>query len=337
MEKLREALFYKQLKKDFVKCELCPRFCTIADHERGNCGVRKNVSGKLFTLVYGKPCSISLDPIEKKPFYHFLPGKETFSIATPGCNLHCLYCQNWQISQGRPETVQTIETSPEKAVGQAKGMQSNIISYTYTEPTIFYEYMYDIARLAKQEKMKNTVVSNGFINPKPLKQLIPSIDAANIDLKGDKEFYKKVTGAFIEPILETLKTCKKKKVWLEITNLIIPTLNDKPSQIKWLAKWIKDNLGKDVPLHFSAFWPTYKLKSLPPTSIETLKRARMIAMSEGLNYVYTGNIDDEEGSTTFCPKCHEPVIKRHGFYTCEINMRNGKCKFCNAKIAGVWK
>jgi len=337
LQKLHEALFYKKIRKDTVKCELCPRFCIINDHDRGNCGVRKNIEGKLYSLVYGKPCTIALDPIEKKPLFHFLPGKQTLSIATAGCNLHCMYCQNWQISQGKPETVPSTETPPEKVVGEAKGVNSKIISYTYTEPTVFYEYMHDIARLAKQEKMRNVIVSNGFINQKPLKQIIALTDAANIDLKGDAEFYRKVTGAFIEPILETLKTYKKKKVWLEVTNLLIPTLNDSVKQIKWLAKWIKENLGKDTPLHFSAFWPTYKLTQLPATSLESLKRARMIAMSEGLNYVYTGNVQDKEGETTFCPKCHEAVIKRRGFYTYEINIRNGKCKFCKAKIAGVWK
>jgi len=337
LERFHEALFYKQLKKDIVRCELCPRFCRIDDHDRGNCGARKNIHGKLYSLVYGKPCSVALDPIEKKPFYHFLPGKETFSIATAGCNLHCQYCQNWNISQCKPETVPSMNMPPEKVVGEAKGVQSKIISYTYTEPTIFYEYMSDIARLAKKEKMKNAIVSNGFINPAPLKRIIPLMDAANIDLKGDEKFYMNITGSFIEPVLKSLKMYKKNKVWLEVTNLLIPTLNDSVKQIKWLSSWIRENLGKDTPLHFSAFWPTYKLTQLPATSVETLKRARVIAMSQGLNYVYTGNVQDEEGSTTFCPKCHKPVIKRHGFYTYDIYLRNGKCKSCNAKIAGVWR
>jgi len=337
IEKLHEASFYRKIKKDLVKCELCPRFCIIKNNDRGNCCVRKNIDGKLYSLVYAKPCSVALDPIEKKPFYHFLPGKGTLSIATAGCNLHCLYCQNWTISQQKPENVPSVNLPPEKVIEEAKKAESRIISYTYTEPTIFYEYMYDTAKLAKKERMKNTIVSNGFTNQKPLKNIIPLIDAANIDLKGDAEFYKKITSSFIEPVLESLKTYKKKKVWLEITNLIIPTLNDSPRQIKWLASWIKENLGKNVPLHFSAFWPTYKLTNLPRTSMESLKRARIIAMSEGLNYVYTGNVEDEEGSTTFCPRCKEAVIKRHGFYAYEINIRNGKCKFCKAKIAGVWK
>jgi len=337
IEKLHEASFYKKLQGQTVKCELCPRFCVIANQARGNCGVRQNIEGSLYSLVYAMPCSVALDPIEKKPFYHFLPGRDALSIATAGCNLHCMYCQNWTISQGRPESVSSIYIPPEKVIENAKSSQARIISYTYTEPTIFYEYMQDIAALAKKEKMRNTIVSNGFINQIPLKKLIPLIDAANIDLKGDAEFYRKITSAFIEPVLESLKMYKKKKVWLEITNLIIPTLNDSPKQIKWLASWIRENLGKDVPLHFSAFWPTYKLKHLPPTSVESLKRARLIAMSEGLNYVYTGNVEDEEGSTTFCPKCKEALIKRHGFYTYEINLKNGKCKFCNKKIAGVWR
>jgi pyruvate formate lyase activating enzyme len=336
IEKLHEASFYKKADSK-VRCELCPRFCTIVNQGRGNCGVRQNIDGTLYSMVYGRPCSVALDPIEKKPFYHFLPGKDALSIATAGCNLHCMYCQNWTISQSKPEDVSSLHMPPEKVIETARNSEAKIISYTYTEPTIFYEYMHDIAVLAKKEKMRNTIVSNGFINPKPLKNIVPLIDAANIDLKGDAEFYRKITFSFIEPVLEALKIYKKKKVWLEITNLIIPTLNDSPKQIKWLASWIKENLGRDTPLHFSAFWPTYKLKHLPPTSVESLKRARLIAMSEGLNYVYTGNVDDEEGSTTFCPKCKKALIKRRGFYTYELNIRNGKCKFCRKAIAGVWK
>lgn len=337
IEKLHEALFYKTLKNGTVNCRLCPRLCAIQNQARGNCCVRKNIDGRLYSLVYGKPCSLSLDPIEKKPFYHFMPGQKTFSIATAGCNLHCMFCQNYTISQAWPEDIPFIEASPEKIIKEAQKLQSRIISYTYTEPTIFYEYMHDIAQSAKKEKMKNAIVSNGFINKEPLKKILPLIDAANIDLKGDADFYKKITGAWIEPILESLKMYKRKKVWLEITNLIIPNLNDSANQIRWLASWIRENLGKDVPLHFSAFYPTYKLRELPPTSLETLKKARLIAMSCGLNYVYTGNISFDEGSTTFCPKCRKAVIKRHGFEIWEINLKNGKCKFCGGKIAGVWK
>jgi len=260
IEKLNEALFYKTLKNGIVNCKLCPRLCLIQNQARGNCGVRQNIDGKLYSLVYGKPCSLALDPIEKKPFYHFMPGQKTLSIATAGCNLHCLFCQNYEISQARLENIQFTEAPPEKIIKEAQKLQSKIISYTYTEPTIFYEYMHDIAQLAKKEKIKSAIISNGFINKEPLKKLLPLLHAANIDLKGDAEFYKRVTGAWIEPVLESLKLYKKEKVWIEITNLIIPNLNDSANQIRWLATWIKENLGSDTPLHFSAFYPTYQLK-----------------------------------------------------------------------------
>jgi len=337
MEKEKSALFWKALKNKGVQCQLCPRYCMIKDGGRGNCGVRKNIKGKLFSLVYGKPCSVGIDPIEKKPFYHFLPGQKTFSVATAGCNLHCMYCQNWKISQCMPENVPSLDMPPEKVVLGAKYEDAKIISYTYTEPTVFYEYMLDTARLAVKKKIRNTFVSNGFINQEPLKKLAPLIEAANIDLKGDENFYKKVTGAWIEPVLETLKELKKKGVWIEITNLIIPTLNDSRQQIQWLAKWIYDNLGADVPLHFSAFWPTYKLTKLPQTSIEKLKEARKIAINQGLNYVYTGNLPDDVGNNTYCPQCHALVIRRSEFYVIENKMINGKCPSCRTKIAGVWK
>jgi len=329
----KEALFWKKLKDKIVQCNLCPRNCLIKDGERGNCSVRENHSGKLISLVYGKPVSYHLDPIEKKPLYHFLPGEQTFSIGTAGCNLHCKYCQNWEISQCKPENAPAIDLMPEKVVKETKDVDSRIISFTYTEPTVFYEYMFDTAKLSG--KMKNVYVSNGFINQAPLNRLIPLLDAANIDFKGNKEFYKKVTGSWIEPVLETLKALHKKKVWIEITNLIIPTLNDSEKDIKWLVDWIADNLDENVPLHFSAFWPTYKLTSLPATSLQKLREARKIAMKK-LNYVYTGNLPDDEGNATYCPKCKKAIIKRQGFYVTQNLLKNGKCP-CGKKIAGVWK
>jgi len=299
--------------------------------------VRENRAGTLYTLVYGRPCSLALDPIEKKPFYHFMPGKQALSIATAGCNLHCANCQNWEISQAKPEEVPSLHMPPEKVVLKATKENVDIISYTYTEPTIFAEYVLDIAKLAKKAGMKNTIVSNGFINPEPLKQLCRYIDGANIDLKSISDtFYKKVCQARVQPVLDALKIMKEEGIWIEITNLIIPTLNDKETEIKKLIVWIKNNLGVDVPLHFSAFYPAYKLLELPPTSFAILKKARKLAMKAGLHYVYTGNISDEEGSTTFCPKCKKALIKRRGFYVSESNIENGKCS-CGETIAGVWK
>ncbi|MEM4703091.1 MAG: AmmeMemoRadiSam system radical SAM enzyme [Candidatus Pacearchaeota archaeon] len=332
---LKEALFYKKLKTQ-VQCQLCPRFCVIKHGERGSCGVRTNINGILYSLVYGKPCSIALDPIEKKPFYHFLPASKSLSIATVGCNLHCLHCQNYEISQARVEDVPYIEATPEQVVEQAKSSNVKSISFTYTEPTIFYEYMLDIAKLAKKEKVKCNIVSNGFINLPPLKKLAPLIKAANIDLKGNALFYEKVCQGKIEPVLEAIKLLHEKKVWLEITNLIIPSYNDSIEKIKEMISWILENLGKDVPLHFSAFYPCYKLTDVPATEPEFLIKARVIARHQGLKYVYTGNIQDQEGSTTFCPKCGKALIVRQGFSVVKNELKRGKCS-CGEKIAGVWR
>ncbi len=333
---MKQALFYKKLKEKVVQCQLCPHFCVIKPNERGRCGVRQNQDGKLISLVYGKPCSLALDPIEKKPLYHFLPGQLALSIATVGCNLSCKHCQNWEISQANPDEFSVREVKPEEIVKTAKEKNVKIISYTYTEPTIFYEYMLDISKLAKKKGIKNMIVSNGFINPKPLKQLCKHIDGANIDLKSiDDDFYKKICNARVNPVLESLKILKKENIWIEITNLLIPGLNDKEKDIKKLISWIKNNLGTDVPVHFTAFYPCYKLSHLPPTSIETLKNARRLALKQ-LKYVYTGNIQNDEGDSTFCPKCSKLLVKRRLFSIIENNLKQGKCPKCNAKIQGFW-
>jgi pyruvate formate lyase activating enzyme len=334
---MKEALFYKKLKENVVQCQLCPHFCTLKDEELGKCGVRKNTGGKLHSLVYEKPCSLALDPIEKKPFYHFLPGQEALSIATVGCNLKCKFCQNCEISQARPEQIYSKNISPEDIIGEAKQKKVKIIAYTYTEPTIFYEYMLDIAKLAKKAGIKNVIVSNGFINPAPLKELCKYIDAANIDLKGiEDSFYKNICEARVAPVLETLKILKKEKVWLEITNLIIPTLNDSEKDIKKLVDWVTENLGKENVLHFTAFYPQYQLSHLTPTSPRILEKARKIALDAGLKYVYTGNIQDNEGNNTYCPKCKKPLIKRRLFSITENNLKKGCCTYCDEKIGGVW-
>jgi pyruvate formate lyase activating enzyme len=342
---LKEALFYKPIKskdKDktkekIVQCKLCPRFCLIKNSERGNCGTRTNMDGTLYSLVYGKPCSLSIDPIEKKPFYNFLPGSKSLSIATTGCNLHCLHCQNSQISQARFEDVPHLEASPESVVQQAVSNNAKSISFTYTEPTVFYEYMLDIAKLAKKAKIKCNIVSNGYIAPAALKKLVPYIKAANIDLKGNALFYEKICDAKIEPVLETIKFLKEKGVWLELTYLVIPCYNDNIEEIKTTIAWIKDNLGLDVPLHFSAFYPCYKLMNAPATAPEFLIKARIIAKQQGLKFVYTGNIQDDEGSTTYCPNCGRAVIKRKSVFITENNLKKGKCKFCKNSVPGVWQ
>lgn len=335
---MKEALFYKKIAGKIVQCLLCPHYCTLKPGERGKCGVRENKDGKLISLVYGKLCSLAIDPIEKKPLYHFLPGEKALSIATVGCNLHCKYCQNWEISQASPEDVISLKLKPEDVVNEAIKRNIKIISFTYTEPTIFYEYMIDIAKISKEKGIKNVIVSNGFINPDPLTKLIKHIDGANIDLKSiDNNFYVNLCDARLDPVLETLKILYKEKVWLEITNLIIPGFNDKKKDILKLIRWIKNNLGRDVPLHFSAFYPHYKMIRLHPTPSSTLIEARKTALKEGLHYVYTGNIIDEEGAETRCPYCDALLIKRKFYNIIENNVKEGKCPVCKKKIAGVWE
>jgi len=332
----KEASFYKKLGEQRVQCKLCPHFCILKNNERGKCKARINKSGKLISLVYGRAITLALDPIEKKPLYHFLPGEKTLSVATAGCNLSCGHCQNFEISQVKPEETPSLELKPEDVVKAAERKKTNIISYTYTEPTIFYEYAKDIAVLAKARGMKNVTVTNGFINKEPLKELCNYIHASNIDLKSiSDEFYKDVCGAKLPPILEAIKIMHK-EIWIEITNLIIPGLNDNEKEIKKLVLWVKSNLGVNVPLHFSAFYPTYKMLDLPPTSLGILKKAREIAMNEGLNFVYTGNILDETGNNTYCPECKKLIIKRRGFEVLENYIEKSRCPYCQEKIAGVW-
>ena len=295
-----------------------------------------NKDGTLYSLVYGKPCAVHVDPIEKKPFNHFLPGTTAFSIATAGCVLSCKFCQNWQISQAKPEDTDTVDLPPDAVVRQTILYGCKSVTYTYTEPTVFYEYMYDTAIIAKKYGVKNTMHSCGYINEKPLRKLSKYLDAADIDLKGfTEDFYSKVCNGSLKPVLNSLIVLKDEGVWLEITNLVIPTLNDDMKTVREMCKWILKNLGPDVPVHFSRFVPLYKLTNLPPTPIETLTGARKTAMDAGLKFVYIGNIR-HEGESTFCPKCKKLLIERVGFFVKQNNIANGKCKFCNTSIPGVW-
>ena len=332
----KEGLYWEK-KGRSVQCKLCPHFCFLKVNETGKCHVRKNIDGKLISLVYARPCSLALDPIEKKPLYHFLPGEKALSIATAGCNLSCGFCQNWEISQCSPDKIRSLSLKAEDIIKEAKENKARIISYTYTEPTIFYEYMLDIAKLAKKARIKNATVTNGFINPEPLNELCKYLDASNIDLKSiQPEFYRHVCGARLEPVLEAIKIMHKKGVWIELTNLLIPGLNDSIEDINKLVDWVR-KLSRDIPLHFTAFYPTYKMLNLPPTSKEILKKARRIALSKGLHYVYTGNVQDDEGNNTYCPNCKKMLIKRNGFLIIENNIKKGECPNCDEKIAGVWK
>ncbi|MBC8436453.1 MAG: AmmeMemoRadiSam system radical SAM enzyme [Candidatus Omnitrophica bacterium] len=334
---LKEALFYVKLDNKAVQCQLCPRRCTLPDGGRGFCRVRQNRGGTLYTLVYAKPVSIHIDPIEKKPLFHFLPGTTAFSIATAGCNLRCKFCQNWEISQSAPEELQYTYLEPQELLNRVKASGSPTIAYTYSEPTIFYEYMLDIARIARKEGIRNIMHSAGYINEEPLRQLAKYLDAADIDLKGfNEDFYPKMSEATLEPVLRTLKILKEEGVFLEITNLVLCGYNDGPDTITRMCLWIKENLGADTPLHFSRAFPMYKMVSLTPTPVETLQQARQIALDCGLKYVYIGNLAGNPAESTYCPHCKKILIERRGYFVVHNNIENGKCKFCGEKIAGIW-
>ncbi len=319
-----------------VRCELCPTECVLGEYEVGGCKVRINKGGVLYSLVYGKPCAVAIDPIEKKPFFHFLPGSRAFSIATAGCVLGCKFCQNWQISQARPEEVDYQDLPPADVVRGAIFYGCRVITYTYTEPTVFYEYMYDTAVIAKKAGIRNTMHTCGYINEKPLRELAKYMDAADVDLKAfTEDFYARICGGRLRPVLNTLTILREEGVWLEITNLVIPTLNDDMKKLREMCVWIRDNLGPDIPLHFSRFFPNYKLKNLPPTPLETLLRARETALDAGLRFVYIGNIRTE-AEHTYCPSCKRRLIEREGYFVRENNIINGRCRFCRTSVPGVW-
>ena len=331
------ALFQEKVENSKVKCILCPHECVLADGATGICHARKNINGTLFSLAYNRPCSINIDPIEKKPLFHFFPGKEILSIATAGCNFRCLNCQNWQISQTSPLEEKYFSASPSEIINIALQQDVKMIAFTYTEPTVFYEYMIDIARLAHEEGLKTVIVSNGYINHQPLLELIPFIDAANIDLKCFRDStYRKLTGGHLSAVLDTLKTLKENEVWLEITNLLIPQFNDDPEQISEMCQWLAENGFKDTPLHFSKFFPTFKLNQIPPTPEKLLAEAKKIALDAGINYVYIGNIAHTDDENTYCPKCRHLVVERWGFNVLKNNLKNGSCNFCGQPIPGVW-
>jgi pyruvate formate lyase activating enzyme len=312
--------------------------CVIEPGQGGECRVRVNIDGVLRTLVYGFPCSISPDPVEKKPLFHFLPGTKILSIATVGCNLHCLNCQNWDISQANPEDKPAFVLSPEKLVEAARQNGYPSLAYTYTDPIVYYEYTYDTAKLAKDKGIRNVLVTAGYINPEPWKKLLNYVDAANIDLKGiTDDFYRRVCSATLKPVQNALVLAKASGILLEVTNLVIPTLNDKPEQIRDLVRWIKANLGGDTPLHFSGFSPRYKMRHLPFTSLRTLEMARQIAISEGLDYVYIGNVRSKAGENTYCPACKKLLIERTAYTIRQNRLRNGRCRNCGKEIYGVWK
>jgi pyruvate formate lyase activating enzyme len=325
-------------KTKVVRCLLCAQDCLIGEGGRGKCRARINVGGELRTLTYGRPISVHVDPIEKKPLYHFLPGSAAYSMATAGCPLSCKFCQNWELSQARPEDHDSTVVPPERIVRAVTGRRAPVIAYTYNEPTVFTEYLTDIARLARPRGIRSVLVSCGFMNEDPLTEMCEVLDAIKIDLKGyDEEFYRTVCKAELKPVLRSIKQVAASSAHLELVNLVVPTLNDSDGMLKELAKWVVGEIGPDVPIHFTRFHPDYQLRNLPPTPVATLERARAIAMAEGVRYAFIGNVPGHTGNHTYCPKCSKKVIERRGFFISGMHIEAGRCKHCSTEIAGVWK
>ncbi len=323
----KECLYYQKREDGKIKCLLCPVGCVIAEGKIGVCMGKENKDGVLYAINYGNVVSIAIDPIEKKPLYHFYPGTQILSTGPNGCNLKCDHCQNWSISQ---EKSYTEYVSPEKLVELAEKYNSVGIAYTYTEPLIWYEYIMDTAKIARKKNLKNVLVTNGYINEGPLAELLPLIDAMNVDVKSmEDDFYRKVCKGKVEPVLKTVELSVKNDVWVEITNLIIPTLNDKDEKIKKFVDWVA-GLNDLIPVHFSRYFPYYK-SNLPPTPISTLKRAFDIA-KEKLRYVYVGNAYIEGTSDTFCPECSNILVERSGYFTRVVGVKEGKCSSCGRKV-----
>lgn len=332
-----EARFYKKLPEDVVQCELCPRECVVSDVERGFCGVRENQKGVYKTLVYSRVCSLNIDPIEKKPLFHFKPGTAAFSLATAGCNVNCKFCQNWSISQVRPEQVDSLMITPDDVASECVKRNIPTIAYTYSEPVVFYEYMYDTAVRSRKDGIANVVITGGYINEKPLVELLDVVDAVKVDLKSfSEEYYRDIVNGELQPVLDALKIIHESGKWLEIVYLVVPTLNDSDEELHQLSRWVRDELSPDVPVHFTRFHPSYLLTNLPPTPVSTLEKARSIAIDEGLNYPYVGNVPGNDGENTYCPSCGEIVIRRFGFRIQELQISDGKCKHCGYAIPGIW-
>ncbi|SHI90195.1 pyruvate formate lyase activating enzyme [Malonomonas rubra DSM 5091] len=334
---MQEAMLYSQLDADRVRCRLCSHHCTLTDGQLGVCGVRENRDGRLYSLVYGRSVATNVDPIEKKPLFHLQPGSKSFSLATVGCNFRCRHCQNWQIAQYpqlQPGEIPGQALSPKTIVDQAMAAGCASIAYTYTEPTIFYEYAFDTAKLANTAGIKNIFVSNGYTSGEALRTIAPFLDAANIDLKSfSDDFYRKVCGARLQPVLDTIRLYRQLGIWIEVTTLIIPGYNDGDEELRQIAEFIC-SVGEDIPWHVSAFYPTHKLLDAPRTPAKTLQRARQIGFDAGLRYVYQGNIPGEGGENSYCHACGELLIERYGFSIQENRLKDGRCS-CGAVFSGV--
>jgi len=336
---MKEAYLYAKQSGNKVRCFLCSHRCLIADGKRGVCCVRENREGSLYSLVYERLISANVDPIEKKPFFHFLPGSKAFSVAAPGCNFRCLHCQNHEISQlpRDKEIIMGEKVSAEEICSLTLKHNCASISYTYTEPTIFFEYAYDTARITRTKGLKNNFVTNGYMTAEALDMIAPYLDGANVDLKSFSEgFYKKVCGAKLKPVLESITRMHALGIWVEVTTLIIPTLNDAVGELREVARFLF-SCSPAIPWHVSAFYPTYRMMDKPRTSPEIIRRAREIGLEEGLRYVYTGNIPGAEGENTSCYHCQKVLIRRYGYQIAENSITEGKCPHCGTSIEGVWQ
>jgi len=338
VEALKEALWWEPAPDGRIRCTLCPRDCLIPEGKHGFCFIRKNVDGRLVSLGYGRPVALQLDPIEKKPLNHFLPGTTILSAGTVGCNLGCRFCQNWDISKAKADEARSVHMSPEDVAGLAERERSPSVAFTYNEPIIWGEYVIDISKAAHDRGLKTVMVTAGYVHPKPFYDIFQHIDAANVDLKAfTEEFYYRLSFGHLQPVLDTLRRLKHDtNVWIEITNLMIPGHNDSPDETRRLCDWVYENLGPDVPLHFTAFHPDFKMLGVPPTPSETLGRARRIAIEAGIRYVYVGNVHSSDGQTTYCPGCGEALIERDWHSILSYRIRNGRCAKCDASIAGVF-
>lgn len=334
----KEAFSYTTTGKNTTVCGICPNACVLTPGDRGICRSKVNIDGKLYSLAYGNPCAVHVDPIEKKPLFHFRPASLAFSIAAAGCNFRCLNCQNWQISQNKPDALRHHDMFPDVVVASARQAGAAAIAYTYSEPTAFFEYMYDTAMIAREKHLANLWISNGYINREPLLALCKVLDAANVNLKSfSNDLYKKLNGGTLQPVLNTFTTLHEQQVHFEMTNLVVPGYTDDPAMFKAMCQWILDHLGPDYPLHILRFHPQYKLKRLSSTPVKTLTQFRESAMNAGIHYVYVGNVPGHEGEHTYCHHCGRRIIQRNGYDIGQIHIKKGRCEFCNATIPGVWE
>jgi len=321
-----------------IRCTLCPRYCKLKSGQSGFCYIRTNRNGTLISEGYGRPTGFAMDPIEKKPLNHFLPGSSVLSFGTAGCNLGCKFCQNWSMSKARLDDLQSLNASPEQTIALAQKQGAQSIAFTYNEPIIFGEYLMDISKLARQVGIRSVMVTNGYVTPEAREDIFRNIDAANVDLKAFSEyFYRHLTFAHLQPVLDTIIWLKREtNVWLELTTLLIPEENDSDEEITKMCNWILEHLGDSVPLHFTAFYPTFKMQTHASTPSQTLTRARQIALNAGIKYCYVGNVHNPEAQTTFCPTCHAALIERNWHQVNSNSIRNGSCMHCGSKIPGIW-